>query len=95
MPRDIHRRVAALEARHNVSSPKFEVWINEGDGLLRGPTGQVMTQEAFNAEFPNARRFTLDIFGDGRSANAMRYRPPGGNALAGSLRARGPYPKRV
>jgi hypothetical protein len=65
MPRDIRRRLGALEARHNVGSPKIEVWINEGDGLLRNRTGQVMTQEAFDAAFPNAKRIRLNIFGDG------------------------------
>jgi CO dehydrogenase/acetyl-CoA synthase delta subunit len=62
MARDIHRRVAALEARHTVGRPEVEMWINEGDGLMRSRTGKVTTREAFEAAFPNARRFTLDIF---------------------------------
>jgi hypothetical protein len=64
MPRDIDRRLGALESQHNFSSPKIEVWINEGDGLLRNRAGQVMTQEAFDAAFPNARHITLSIFGE-------------------------------
>jgi hypothetical protein len=64
MARDIHRRLAALETRHHVAKPKFEMWLNRGDGLLHGPEGEVMTQAAFNAAFPNARRITLSIFGE-------------------------------
>jgi hypothetical protein len=60
---DIHRRLAALEARHHTGTPKFNVWINKGDGLLRNRDGAAMTQEAFDAAFPNAIKFTLNIGG--------------------------------
>jgi hypothetical protein len=67
MRKDILRRLAALEARHNVRMPVFDLWIDEGDGLLRqstgeDSTGQVMTREAFNAAFPDAKKIRLNIF---------------------------------
>ena len=71
MVRDIRQRLAALEARH-LGAPKIEVWINEGDGLLRSPTGQVMTRKTFDAAFPDARKLKLDIF-----EKAMRAGPEG------------------
>jgi hypothetical protein len=52
MPRDIHRRLAALEARHHAGAPHIRVWINEGDGLLRTRTGEVMTRKDFDTAFP-------------------------------------------
>jgi hypothetical protein len=62
MAGDIHRRLAALETRRYMGAPKFQVWVNEGDGLLRSREGRVMTQEAFDKAFPNARKMKLNIF---------------------------------
>jgi hypothetical protein len=62
MVRDIRHRLAALEARHHVGPPKFECWVDAGDGYLRNNDGVTMTREAFDAAFPNARKITLDIF---------------------------------
>jgi len=70
MARDAHRRLAALEARNHVGARNFELWVNEGDGLLRNGAGQVMTRNAFDAAFPNARRIKLNIFGDDRKVDA-------------------------
>ena len=62
MSRDIRRRLTALESRRGIGAPEIEVWVNEGNGLLRNRAGDVMTREAFDAAFPNARTITLDIF---------------------------------
>lgn len=64
MRRDVHRRLSTLEARHHVGKPKFEVWVDEGDGYLRNKDGATMTREVFDAAFPDARPFMLDIFGN-------------------------------
>jgi hypothetical protein len=65
MARDIFRRLTALE-RHRVGTPKVEVkvevWINEGDGIVRHRSGRVMTKEAFDAAFPHARHISLNLF---------------------------------
>jgi hypothetical protein len=62
MVRDIPRRLATLEARHHVGPPKFECWVNAGDGYLRNNDGVTMTRDAFDAAFPNARKIKLNIF---------------------------------
>jgi hypothetical protein len=64
MALDIHRRLARLETKKHVGKPRIELWINDGHGLLHNPSGQVLTREAFDAAFPNARKFTLNIFGN-------------------------------
>jgi hypothetical protein len=58
----MHRRLAALETQGQIRTPNIEIWINDGDRHVHHPTGRAMTHEAFQAAFPNARRFTLDIF---------------------------------
>ncbi len=58
----LKRRLAWLEAKENIGPPKFEVWVNAGDGYLRNQAGMTMTREAFDVAFPDAREFTLDIF---------------------------------
>jgi hypothetical protein len=58
----LKRRLARLEAKENIDPPKFQLWVNEGDGCLRNKDGTIMTREAFDAAFPNARKMTLDIF---------------------------------
>jgi hypothetical protein len=62
MTRDIDRRLTGLEVRRGTSAPKSEVWVNEGNGLLRNRAGNVMTQQAFEAAFPNARKIKLNVF---------------------------------
>lgn len=64
MRRNFHHRLARLEAKENIGPPKYEFWVSAGDGLVRNRDGRTMTQEAFDAAFPNARNFTLDIFGN-------------------------------
>ena len=61
--KDLKRRLARLETKKCVGPSKFELWVNEGDGYLRHKDGRIMTREAFDAAFPNARKITLDIFG--------------------------------
>jgi hypothetical protein len=58
----LKRRLARLEAWENVGPPKFECWVDAGDGHLRHKDGRIMTREAFDAAFPNAKKITLDIF---------------------------------
>ena len=58
----LKRRLAQLEAKENIGPPRFEVWVNAGDGYLRNQAGMTMTREAFDAAFPDARKVTLNIF---------------------------------
>jgi hypothetical protein len=60
MRRDLHGRLAALEAKHHPVETRIETWLDEGDGLLRNG-GRVMTREAFRAAFPHAMRVSLNI----------------------------------
>jgi len=57
----LKRRLAWLEAKENISPPKFEFWLDAGDGYLRNKDGMRMTRQAFDAAFPNARKITLNI----------------------------------
>jgi hypothetical protein len=61
MARKIQRRLAALEARHHVATPKFEFWVDAGEGYLQKKDGTTMTRAAFDAAFPNARKIKLNI----------------------------------
>ena len=61
----MRRRLAALESQGKIGPPKVEIWINDGNKHVHPPTGRVLTHEAFNAAFPNAKRFTLNIFEKG------------------------------
>jgi hypothetical protein len=62
MSHDVRRRLGILETRGHVGAPKFRVWVNKGDGLLRNCTGKVMTQDAFDTAFPSAIKIKLNIF---------------------------------
>jgi hypothetical protein len=62
MVRDIRHRLAALEARHHVGPPKFECWVDAGDGYLRNKDGATMARDAFDAAYPKARKIKLNIF---------------------------------
>lgn len=57
----LERRLTGLEANGNVGPPKFEFWVDEGDGYLRKKDGTTMTREAFEAAFPNATKFKLNL----------------------------------
>lgn len=57
----LERRLAGLEANGNIGPPKFEFWVDEGDGYLRKKDGTTMTREAFEAAFPNAIKFKLNL----------------------------------
>ena len=48
MRRDLERRLRAIEVAVNV----VEVWIDQGDGTLRGPRGEQMTRQAFDHAHP-------------------------------------------
>jgi hypothetical protein len=40
--RDLERRLRAVEAAR---PRRFELWISQGDGTVRGPDGKQMTRE--------------------------------------------------
>ena len=46
MRRDLERRLCAIE---RLKPRGFEFWVWQGDGTVRGPQGQVMTQEEAEA----------------------------------------------
>ena len=46
MRRDLERRLCAIE---RLKPRGFELWVWRGDGTVRGPQGQVMTQEEAEA----------------------------------------------
>jgi len=60
----LKRRLAKLEAKRNIGPPKFRFWLDKGDGYLRNNDGITMSRQDFDAAFPNARKFKLDIFGN-------------------------------
>ena len=64
MRRDLERRLRALEV---AGSGGFEIWVNEGDGTLRGPHGEQMTREEAEARARAAGAFLHVIYkGDAR-----------------------------
>ena len=46
MRRDLERRLRAVEA---AGSAGIEIWIEQGDGTVRGPQGEQMTREEVSA----------------------------------------------
>ena len=46
MRRDLERRLRAVEA---AGSAGIEIWIEQGDGMVRGPHGEHMTREELDA----------------------------------------------
>jgi len=46
MQRDLERRLRAAEAAGSASN---EIWIEQGDGTVRGPDGEQMTREEVDA----------------------------------------------
>ena len=46
MRRDLERRLRAVEAG---GSADIEIWIEQGDGMVRGPHGEQMTREEVDA----------------------------------------------
>ena len=44
MRRDLERRLRQIEVT-DVRSGKIEIWIEQGDGTVRGPHGEQMTRE--------------------------------------------------
>jgi hypothetical protein len=57
----LERRLAGLQAKENIGPPRFEFWVDEGDGYLRKKDGTTMTREAFEAAYPNAIKFKLNL----------------------------------
>jgi hypothetical protein len=53
----MQRQIAKLGANE-----PHELWIDEGDGILRHRDGRSMTREAFEAAFPDAETIRLKIF---------------------------------
>ena len=60
--RSFKNRIAKLEKKAHIDEPICETWVDEGDGVLRGPSGQTMTHAEFDAAFPDAEEITLNIF---------------------------------
>jgi hypothetical protein len=54
--------IAALEVQHHAGPPRFELWVDEGGGILKTRDGKSMTRDAFDAAFPNAIKIKLAIF---------------------------------
>ena len=46
MRRDLEHRLRAVEV---AESTGFEIWIEQGDGTVRGPHGEQMTREEADA----------------------------------------------
>jgi hypothetical protein len=46
MRRDLERRLRAVEV---AGSTGFEIWIEQGDGTVRGPHGEQMTRDEADA----------------------------------------------
>jgi hypothetical protein len=46
MRRDLERRLRAVEA---AGSAGIEIWIEQGDGTVRGPQGEQLTREEAEA----------------------------------------------
>lgn len=42
MRHDLERRLRAVERK---GSGGFEYWIGQGDGMVRGPSGELLTRE--------------------------------------------------
>jgi hypothetical protein len=47
MRRDLERRLRHLE-NTDAGRDAIETWIDEGDGMLRGPRGERITRDVFN-----------------------------------------------
>jgi hypothetical protein len=56
--RDLERRLRAVEAAR---PGRFELWISQGDGTVRGPHGEQMTREEAEASGRATGRFVVII----------------------------------
>jgi hypothetical protein len=52
MRRELERRLRRLELASS-GRAKFEFWVTQGDGTLRGPNGEHLTEEAFLRLYPD------------------------------------------
>jgi len=59
MSSNIASRLGRLESSHGRKETVF--WINKGDGILHGPSGQTMTEEEFHKAYPGSKTLTLTI----------------------------------
>jgi hypothetical protein len=44
MRRDLERRLRKIEIA-DARADGFELWIGQGDGMVRGPSGELLTRE--------------------------------------------------
>jgi len=51
MRRELERRLRGLELASS-GPAKIEIWIAQWDGILRGPNGEHLTEEAFRRLHP-------------------------------------------
>ena len=56
MRRDLERRLRALEAARTGG---FEIWVYQGDGIVRGPHGEHMTREEAEARCRASGKFAF------------------------------------
>ena len=60
MRRDLERRLRQIEVT-DVRSGKIEIWIEQGDGTVRGPHGEQMTREEADALASATGTFRITI----------------------------------
>jgi hypothetical protein len=58
MRRDLERRLRAVEV---AGSTGFAIWIEQGDGTVRGPHGEQMTHEEAEARGRASGKLTIVI----------------------------------
>jgi hypothetical protein len=75
MRRDLQQRLAKLEARSDPGPPKFEVWVDDGSGILSNGEGETMTGEAYRAAYPDSIPIGFNIFDDERRPRFSKRQP--------------------
>jgi hypothetical protein len=58
--RDLERRLRAVEVA-DTRADGFELWIGQGDGTVRGPSGELLTCEELEARRRATGRFLFVI----------------------------------
>jgi hypothetical protein len=56
MRRDLERRLRAVELA-SARDHSVELWIDQGDGTVRGPSGELLTREEVEARNHTSGRF--------------------------------------
>ena len=60
MRRDLERRLRKIEIA-DARADGFELWIGQGDGMVRGPSGELLTCEEVEARRHTPGRFLFGI----------------------------------